>query len=204
MAEISKNMKLIFKSISIAYLINVHNGYIKNDGTIVSPINIKEYPAIKSWLDSGSWNTKELGNFERLSKRADQGITPYNLRSLAYMDDFSKQKIIWSDIATEPRFALLGENLLISNTAYMITKCHPNVIFILNSKIMEWYFSKICSDLGSGTRYFKQFVEMLQLPDLQQHEHFYENLSSNNVEMMLSDLYNFSKKERNILDLDTI
>ena len=33
--------------------------------------------------------------YEVLKKRDDQGDTPYNLRSCAYMDDFSKQKIIF-------------------------------------------------------------------------------------------------------------
>ncbi|MCI5942567.1 MAG: N-6 DNA methylase [Ligilactobacillus animalis] len=105
------------------YLINVHNGYTKDDGTTVSPINVEEYPAIKSWLDSGSWNTKKgLSNFERLSKRTDQGITPYNLRSLAYMDDFSKQKIVFSRISgDEAAFALDDSGILTNDTGYIIT-----------------------------------------------------------------------------------
>ncbi|MGV4441986.1 hypothetical protein, partial [Ornithobacterium rhinotracheale] len=62
------------------WLINTHNG-IKEKG--IKPINIDDYPAIKKHLDQ-YWS--------RLEKRADQGVTPYNLRNCAYMEDFYKQK----------------------------------------------------------------------------------------------------------------
>ena len=72
-------------------------------------VNIDEYPALKDWFDYGDWNDKpEKGNnIERLSKRTDKGDTPYNLRDCAYMDDFSKQKIIFPAIMSKgPFFAL--------------------------------------------------------------------------------------------------
>lgn len=56
------------------WLINTHNG-IKEKG--IKPINIEDYPAIRAHLDK-YWN--------QLSKRADKGDTPYNLRNCAYME----------------------------------------------------------------------------------------------------------------------
>jgi len=57
------------------YLINTHNGIpLKN----IPPIDIKKYPAIKKHLDS---------YWDKINNRDDQGITPYNLRSCAYMED---------------------------------------------------------------------------------------------------------------------
>ncbi|MGV4448647.1 Eco57I restriction-modification methylase domain-containing protein, partial [Ornithobacterium rhinotracheale] len=76
------------------WLINTHNG-IKEKG--IKPINIDDYPAIKKHLDQ-YWS--------RLEKRADQGVTPYNLRNCAYMEDFYKQKIMYSEILREPQFYL--------------------------------------------------------------------------------------------------
>ena len=56
------------------WLINTHNG-IKG----VKPrININEYSAVKAYLDQ---------HWDKISKRADKGDTPYNLRNCAYMDD---------------------------------------------------------------------------------------------------------------------
>ena len=55
------------------WLINTHNG-IKG----VKPrIDINDYPAVKAHLDQ---------YWDKISKRADKGDTPYNLRNCAYLD----------------------------------------------------------------------------------------------------------------------
>lgn len=65
------------------WLINSHNG-IKEKG--IKPIDIDDYPAIKTHLDK---------HYPKLERRADKGVTPYNLRNCTDMDDFSTQKIVW-------------------------------------------------------------------------------------------------------------
>ncbi|GET18865.1 TaqI-like C-terminal specificity domain-containing protein, partial [Ligilactobacillus agilis] len=184
------------------YLINTHNGYVSENGEVVPPINIEDYPAIKDWLDNGAWNKKidQGTNIERLAKRTDQGVTPYNLRSLAYMDDFLLPKIVWSDISTKPQFALIDKHILINNTAYMITRIHPGAIHILNSRLMKWYFTKISSNLGVGSRYFKQFVELLPLPLFLENKNFYDTLSEDNTEEKLSEFYHLNQTEIRIIN----
>ena len=60
------------------WLINTHNG-IKG----VKPrIDVNDYPAVKTHLDQ---------YWDKISKRADKGDTPYNLRNCAYLDDFFKR-----------------------------------------------------------------------------------------------------------------
>ena len=55
------------------WLINTHNG-IKG----VKPrIDVNDYPAVKAHLDQ---------YWDKISKRADKGDTPYNLRNCAYLD----------------------------------------------------------------------------------------------------------------------
>ena len=72
------------------WLICTHNG------TPTEPaININDYPDIKTHLDN---------YYSQLTNRQDKGITPYNLRSCIYMDDFSKQKIIFQEMVQEPSF----------------------------------------------------------------------------------------------------
>lgn len=56
------------------WLINTHNG-IKEKG--IKPINIEDYPAVKAHLDKF---------YPDLEKRADKGVTPYNLRNCAYIE----------------------------------------------------------------------------------------------------------------------
>ena len=101
-----------------------------------------------------------------------------------YMDDFSKQKIIWSDISTEPNFLFNDEEIYFNNTCYMIIGAPEWVINYLNSDIIRWYFPKvIASDLGAGTRYFKQFVEMIPVPKEYNSETFYLDIGLSDEEI---------------------
>ena len=68
------------------WLINAHNG-VGNKG--IPRVDVNNYPAIKKHLDN---------YYPELQKRYDKGDTPYNLRSCDYIDDFSKQKIIYPEI----------------------------------------------------------------------------------------------------------
>ena len=64
------------------WLINTHNG-IKGR---IPRIDINDYPAVKAHLDQ---------YWDKISKRADKGDTPYNLRNCAYMEDFDKPKMAY-------------------------------------------------------------------------------------------------------------
>lgn len=116
------------------------------------------------------------------------------------MDDFLLPKIVWSDISTKPQFALIDKHILINNTAYMITRIHPGAIHILNSRLMKWYFTKISSDLGVGSRYFKQFVELLPLPLFLENKNFYDTLSEDNTEEKLFEFYHLNQTEIRIIN----
>ncbi len=98
--------------------------------------------------------------------RDDQGANWWNLRACSYYDDFEKEKIIWSDIAKEPSFVFLNENLYFNNTVYMILGDEIKyLIAVLNSRLNKWYFPLIASGLGDKScRYFKVFVEAIPIP----------------------------------------
>ncbi|WP_428046280.1 Eco57I restriction-modification methylase domain-containing protein [Candidatus Avelusimicrobium fimicolum] len=150
------------------WLINTHNG-VKGR---FPRIDIKDYPAIKQWLDKGgeAYNGKIYHGYKDIEKRADKGDTPYNLRNCAYLEDFSKPKIAWADISTEPSFVEVSEKFFFNNTCYMLSPAPLYLLGILNSKLIKWFFPKIASDLGEGSRYFKQFVELLPIKKLTQGE----------------------------------
>ena len=50
----------------------------------------------------------------------------------------------------------------------MLSPAPLYLLGILNSKLIKWFFPKIASDLGDGSRYFKQFVELLPIKILSQ------------------------------------
>ena len=134
------------------WIINTHNG-IKGK---LPRIDVNEYPAIKAHLDQ-YWDT--------ISKRADKGDTPYNLRNCAYMEDFSKQQIIWIELSDEPKFALV-ENITSLNTIFFMTGEHIlHVLGLLNSKLITWYFHHcIGTTSGVGTnRWLKYTIEQIPM-----------------------------------------
>ncbi|RZL43869.1 MAG: class I SAM-dependent DNA methyltransferase, partial [Pedobacter sp.] len=110
------------------WLINTHNG-IKDKNLM--PIAIDDYPAIKQHLNY---------YYADLEKRTDKGITPYNLRNCAYMEDFSKQKIIWKIIGDQMAFSIDSSDLLVNNACYILTGDGLKYLLaILNSRLIKWY-----------------------------------------------------------------
>ena len=138
------------------WLINTHNG-IKEKG--INPIDINDYPAIKKHLDK---------YWKEIEHRADQGDTPYNLRNCAYMDDFSKQKIVWIELVDKPNFVVDDTGIMINNTVFFITG--DAVLYLtayLNSSLCNWQFGKICATSGAGTRrWIKMYIEQIKIPQI--------------------------------------
>ncbi|ELW7870030.1 class I SAM-dependent DNA methyltransferase, partial [Campylobacter coli] len=79
------------------WVINAHNGYKNQNGEKVEAINIENYPSLKKHFDEF---------YPQLEKRADKGLTPYNLRNCAYIEEFEREKIVYSEIVRKPQFYL--------------------------------------------------------------------------------------------------
>ena len=148
-------------------MINTHNGVREKD---IPPVDVTKYPAIKNHLDKF---------YDRLLKRQDQGNTPYNLRSCAYMDDFSKRKIIYPDIMrmpnqldlidTYPYFYYDTDNFYIEATNFMITGVNIDLLYLfLASNVGFYAFTKFYSGPqfdSTGFRYKKAYLEMMPIPE---------------------------------------
>src|SRR6185503_6337666 len=104
------------------WLINVHNGIKERD---IKPININDYPAVKKHLDN---------YVVELETRADKGVSPYNLRNCAYMEDFSKQKIVWIELTDHPNFCLDEQSYFTNNTVFFLTGDRLTYILSLDRK----------------------------------------------------------------------
>lgn len=138
------------------YLINTHNG-IKDK---LPRIDIKEYPAIKAHLDQ---------YWDKISTRIDKGDTPYNLRSCAYLEDFSKPKLIYSEIVQEPQFFFdkAGQFYPEATTFIMVGESIEYLYDVLHSRIATYIFKTFYAGGGLGNggyRYKKAFLELLPIP----------------------------------------
>ena len=151
------------------FLINTHNG-IK--GKLLR-ININDYPAVKAHLDQ---------YWDKISVRSDKGDTPYNLRNCAYLEDFSKPKIVYMEIQTDnekegypfPCFSYDNSNKIVLNTAYIISSNTEDVRFILgviNSKMGRFLTKLYVSQLQERQfRMLAQYVKNFPIPKLPQSE----------------------------------
>ena len=195
------------------WLINTHNG-LKNKG--IKPVDINDYPAIKEWLDNGgiAYSGKMYKGFSQIEKRSDRGDTPYNLRNCAYMEDFSKPKIVWAELArTGNAFALDFGNNMVGNTGYILTVPSNNqdellyLLAFLNSRSMLYSLNQITTRFDeNGWRWLRQFVEQLRVPPLINKNEILSIVATvtkdnkqevseilNNV---IADIYNFTDEEK--------
>jgi hypothetical protein len=181
------------------WLINTHNGIKEKD---VKPVNIKDYPAIKKHLDK-FW--------DKIEPRADQGETPYNLRNCAYMDDFSKQKILWaetmrihkSDTKNFPRFGFEDQGKYITDkTCFFATGNQLKfIVGVLNSTVGRYLCSQYVSILDDGG-YLMQKIYLEKIPiapySAQLEELIDINLSEeieNQINEIAYQLYDLNKEE---------
>ncbi len=145
------------------WIINTHNG-IKGK---LPRIDVDEYPAIKAHLDQ---------YWDKISKRADKGETPYNLRNCAYMEDFDKPKIVWGEISDRSKFAFERRGGFVPEaTTFLMAGEHlPYLLCILNSPMSEWFFSKVGTTTGVGTvRWKKYTIQELIIPAIEQVDEFF-------------------------------
>jgi len=121
-------------------------------------VDMKRYPAIM----------KHLKKWQRqLVKRRDQGNHWWELRACAYYEAFEKPKIIFPDIAKEPRFAYDACEGYTNDTTFMICVDDPCLIAFLNSHPVLEYYQDITAQIRGGyLRYKKQYVSRIPIPEM--------------------------------------
>lgn len=182
------------------WLINTHNG-IKG----VKPrIDVNDYPAVKAHLDQ---------YWDKISKRADKGDTPYNLRNCAYLDDFSQPKIVYPNMTKYLPFVYDDKKHLTNQKCFIITG--ENVAFLtvfFNSSLFKFCFRDSFPELQGGTRELSKIffdkIPVIQV-DFPTNKLFEERLLDIQkeytkskaivIDSMIFDLYNLSKEERQLI-----
>ncbi len=155
------------------WLINTHNGYKDDNGKYIPPIDINDYPAIKKHLDQ---------YWEKLKKRQDKGITPYNLRNCAYYQEFEKEKIVFQEMVQESSFLYDAKrNYFCNDTGRIITgKNIKFLVSILNSNLFFYAIKYFYAGggLGSkGVRMKHTFFENFSIPRIpKSHQKPFETL----------------------------
>lgn len=140
------------------YLINTHNGIKEKN---ILPIDINKYSAIKKHLDK---------YYSDLEVRQDKGITPYNLRNCAYLEDFDKPKIIYAETTISPNFYYDNENFIAEKTNFIMTGENLKYIMaVLSSKLGFYIFYNFYSEITLGDvgfQYRKSSLEEFPIPEV--------------------------------------
>ncbi|WP_144624687.1 DUF7149 domain-containing protein [Campylobacter coli] len=144
------------------WVINTHNGYKNQNGEKIKAINIENYPSLKKHFDKF---------YPQLEKRTDKGLTPYNLRNCAYIEEFEKEKIVYSEIVKKPQFYLDTKlNFYAEATSFILTGENLKyLIAFLNNDFVAFIFKTFYAggNLGeNGFRYKKAFLEKLPIPKI--------------------------------------
>ena len=178
------------------WLINTHNGVRGK----YPPINIEEYPSIKQHLDH---------YWDKISARDDKGITPYNLRNCAYLDDFFKPKIMYPNMTKFLPFYLDTKGFYQNDKSFMITG--ERIAFLtafLNSSLFKFCFLDNFPELQGGTRELRKiFFDKIPVfqPDKALEERFstlvkdiqdcYSVEKAKIIDKMIFDLYELTDEE---------
>ena len=163
------------------YLINTHNGVRGR----IPRIKIEDYPAVKAHLDQ---------YWDRIATRADKGDTPYNLRNCAYLEDFSRPKIIWKRIGSILRFSFDNKGCLgLDSTCFAAGEHIEYLCCVLNS-LMGHYLLKDSPKTGTGDLLVSvQAIEPARIPYNAQ----YDRLLSSLLGIQIANPSNATEKEIN-------
>lgn len=89
---------------------------------------------------------------DKALKRTDMGDYWWELRACEYYYDFESPKIIYPDIALEPRFTLDKNGFYPNATLFEIPKNDLFLLALLNSKLIWYYFTQICPVIGDAKK----------------------------------------------------
>jgi len=118
-------------------------------------VDIARYPAIFAHLSQ--WQPQ-------LEKRWDKGNHWWELRACAYYNAFEAPKIVFPDIAKEPRFAIDTSRSFTGDTTALIPTEDLYLLGVLNSQVALHLMDQISPTIRGGFyRYKPQYVRQIPI-----------------------------------------
>ncbi|WQW22057.1 class I SAM-dependent DNA methyltransferase [Helicobacter pylori] len=136
-------------------------------------LDIDDYPSLKTYLSQFRPRIDQSGKKDCRKKTNNQWFETQD--TIAYHEDFEKEKIVYGEIVQEPRFYLdNGECELgyfyAEATSFILTGEHLHYLLgMLHSKLITFAFKTFYAGGGlgeSGYRYKKAFIERLPIPKI--------------------------------------
>jgi len=137
-------------------------------------IDIEKYPAIKNHLLSfGMERLEQTGKSHKIKGELIQARKKTTNKwyetsdTIAYWEDFNKQKIVWGNLALSASFAEAPGGIYVNAPCPMIVPYDPYLLAVLNSKLGDWYIRHLGVTRNGGYFEYKPcFVEKLPVPEV--------------------------------------
>ena len=182
------------------WLINSHNG-IRGD---IKRINIDDYPSVKSFMNQ---------HISRLSRRADKGDTPYNLRNCAYVKLFDAPKIMYPNMTKYLPFYYDEKGFFTNDKGFIISGKHISyLVAFLNSSLFKYAFFDNFAPLFGGSRELRKiFMEKIPVLDVSDAidaefrdlvldiQQNYSDEKAKTIDKRIFDLYGLTQEERDAI-----
>ena len=130
-------------------------------------LKIENYPAIKNYLEVFGKRLHQTGEQGCRKKTGNKWFETQD--QISYVQEFKKEKIIFSEIVSEPQFQYDTNGFYPEATLFMITgESLKYLIALLNSKPVTYFFKTFYAggELVGKYRYKKAFLENLPIPKI--------------------------------------
>lgn len=128
-------------------------------------IDINDYPRIREYLKPFYNELRPRNNGEKIGRKAG----PYKWfeiqDNIAYFKDFEQAKIVYPRTNNQCNFQLDLDGHFISDNNFYIKSSNKSLLGILNSKLIFFYLTKICTTLQGGYYDFRRDkIDTIPLP----------------------------------------
>jgi len=134
-------------------------------------LNIEEYPAVRSFLESFGKRLEQTGLPGSRKKTRNEWFEVQD--SIAYYEEFDREKIVFAEIVYNSAFYFDALSYRPEATAFIMTGERIKYLTaLLNSRLLTYAFRSFYAggDLRGNTfRYKKAFLEQLPVPRLENH-----------------------------------
>lgn len=124
-------------------------------------VTVEDYPAVLNYLSQFE---------DRLAKRWEPSRGQcewYELRPCDYYAEFEQPKIVYPDIAKKPEFAYDTTGVYGGNTIYILPTKEMYLLGILNSALVEFFYTQISSTIrGDYLRFIATYMKQVPIPSI--------------------------------------
>src|SRR5690554_957344 len=183
-------------------------------------IDIEQYPAVREHLMSFGYDRlKQTGDNGSRKKTNNQWFETQD--TIAYWEDFYKQKIVWKIIGDQMAFMIDNKGFIVNNACYILTG--DSLVYlssVLNSKIIKWYsYLTNMNKTGVGDMQIgAQNLNIFPIPIINEYEQIqFQNIVNKiviakenrlstadfeaEIEMMVYKMYNLTQDEIDFIEI---